>query len=179
MADSGQHLPQVPQLVVSPSSPSRKSKKSRKVRNSEDSSTKTPRAHWSEEDIRHLLDVLLVSLSRADLACVVAAYAQRTQHDDLLFIAQLLTGFSALLRLGELTVPDNLSLCNSRKLCLRYTVTVSPGTVSFSLPSHKADQFFEGNKIVLTARADTTDPCRVIVAYLRSRDALHPFHPQL
>ena len=118
-------------------------------------------------------------LSRADLARVTAAYAGQTGHDDLLFIAQLLTGFSALLRLGELTVPDNPSLRNSRKLSLRYTVAVSPNAVSFSLPGHKADRFFEGNKIVLTARADTTDPCRAVISYLRSRDALHPFHPQL
>ena len=118
-------------------------------------------------------------LSRSDLARVVAAYTDRTQHDDLLFVAQLLTGFAALLRLGELTVPDSPSLRNSRKLSLRYTVVVSPSAISFALPGHKADRFFEGNKIVLPSRTDTTDPCRAIVSYLRSRDALHPFHPQL
>jgi hypothetical protein len=51
--------------------------------------------------------------------------------------------------------------------------------VSFLLPAHKADRFFEGNKIVVCRRHDATDPHHAFVTYLRSRDCLHPYHPQL
>ena len=118
-------------------------------------------------------------ISRLDLERVIRLYTARTAHDDLLFVAQLLTGFSALLRLGELTVPDNESLRDPRKLSPRHRATVSRDFASFLLPAHKADRFFEGNKILLRRRHDVTDPCRAMTAYLRSRDSLHPYHPQL
>jgi hypothetical protein len=118
-------------------------------------------------------------VTRADIARVVSIYTTRTSHDDALFVAQLLIGFAALLRLGELTIPDNASLRNSRKQSPRHMATVSPDVVSFLLPAHKADRFFEGNKIIVCRRHDTTDPHRTFVTYLRSRDRLHPYHPQL
>ena len=43
-------------------------------------------------------------------------YRSSSLHDDLLFVAQLLTGFFALLRLGELTVPDDVYLRNPSKI---------------------------------------------------------------
>ena len=52
-------------------------------------------------------------------------------------------------------------------------VMISPGTVSFSLPGHNADCFFEDNKIFLSAWADTTNPCHTVISYLCSRDAFH------
>jgi hypothetical protein len=118
-------------------------------------------------------------LPRADLVHVVSAYLTRTSHDDLLFLAQLLTGFSALLHLGELTVPDNPYLRSSHKISPRHLATVAVDSISFLLPAHKADRFFEGNKIVVCRRPDSSDPYAPLTAYLRSRDRLHPYHPQL
>jgi len=50
-------------------------------------------------------------LALHDLQYVLDCYSSTpSAHDDLLFIALLLTGFSALLRLGELVFPDSTTL---------------------------------------------------------------------
>jgi len=41
---------------------------------------------------------------------VIDLYSSSTDHDDLLFLAIILTGFFALMRLGELTFPDDKSI---------------------------------------------------------------------
>ena len=56
------------------------------------------------------------ALTCDDLCLVMNHYQSSPLHDDLLFIAQLLTGFFALLRLGELTFPDDLRLRNPSKV---------------------------------------------------------------
>ena len=43
-------------------------------------------------------------------------------HDDVLFAAQLFTGFENLLCLGELCWPDKVALCNYRKVTMQHTV---------------------------------------------------------
>ena len=83
------------------------------------------------------------ALTISDLFIVLHALAHSTLHDDLLFIAMLLTGFFALLRLGELTFPNSVKLRNWRKITKRSTVRVSDDQYEFGLPSHKADPFFE------------------------------------
>ena len=50
------------------------------------------------------------TLTLDDLARVIDYYSTSTKHDDLLFVAMLPTGFFALMRLGELTFPDDKSL---------------------------------------------------------------------
>ncbi|KAJ7882894.1 hypothetical protein B0H13DRAFT_2344426 [Mycena leptocephala] len=60
-------------------------------------------------------------LSVHDLLIVVRWLQDRVlrgvaTHDDFLFVSQLLTGFYAQLRLGELTYPDKVALRNPRKL---------------------------------------------------------------
>jgi hypothetical protein len=49
-------------------------------------------------------------LTVANLVTVSTDLSASTSHDDLLFQAQLNTGFAGLLRLGELTWPDTISL---------------------------------------------------------------------
>ena len=101
-------------------------------------------------------------------------------HDDLLFLAQLLTGFFALLRLGELTFPDDARLCNPSKVAKRSSVTVDENSFSFFLPSHKGDKFFEGNTIVLMKSLYPDIPTfHHFSAYLISRDHLFPFSSPL
>jgi hypothetical protein len=46
------------------------------------------------------------ALMREDLLIVHNNLSGSQSHDDLLFLAQLLSGFNALLRLGELVWPD-------------------------------------------------------------------------
>lgn len=115
-----------------------------------------------------------------DLSLVVSSMPLPPSLDDLLFCAQLLTGFHGLLRLGELCVADQPALRNPRKLSLRHTVRVSPTSFSFALPGHKADRFFEGNQIlVLNNPSRFPNPYDIFSQYLRARDSLFPYHPQL
>src|SRR5262245_4473395 len=58
-------------------------------------------------------------LAHDDLVCVIDSFPSPS-HDDLLFISQLLTGFHALLRLGELVLPDKLDNHNYRKIPPRH-----------------------------------------------------------
>jgi hypothetical protein len=91
------------------------------------------------------------ALTIDDLHVVINHYHHSTLHDNLLFVAMLLTGFFGLLRLGEMTFPDDVSLHNWQKVTRRNTVLVLENRYEFLLPGHKADRFFEGNKIIIPA----------------------------
>jgi hypothetical protein len=123
-------------------------------------------------------------LTTRDLTTVVDWLRDRVArgvaaHDDLLFVAQLLTGFYALLRLGELTYPDKVSLRNPRKVPQRVSVSWREAGYGFFLPAHKADAFFEGNTLIIEKLAGRADPYQPFCDYLASRDKLFPYHPQL
>jgi hypothetical protein len=114
------------------------------------------------------------ALTVDNLQTVVNHYSNSTLHDDLLFVAMLLTGFFGLLRLGELTFPDDVTLQNWKKVTRRNTVRIQEGLYEFLLPGHKADRFFEGNKIMIPAHRFHHHPLRHFQAYITSRDTLHP-----
>ena len=119
------------------------------------------------------------ALTLHDLQIVIEHYATSTSHDDLLFVSQLLTGFFALMRLGELTVSDDRSLFNHRKITSRTSVSLSNNDYRFFLPSHKADKFFEGNTIIVQHHMGPIDPLSFFRKYLKSRDHLFPLLPDL
>jgi hypothetical protein len=102
-----------------------------------------------------------------------------SSHDDLLFFVILLVGFHGLMRLGELVWPDKKSLQDYRKVTKRSSVELLPEGFSFFLPGHKADRFFEGNRIVLQRNSSGDDLDSPFRKYLASRDSLFPFHPEL
>ena len=114
------------------------------------------------------------ALTVADLQLMISHYLSSTLHDNLLFVAMLLTGFFGLLRLGELTFPDDVSLQNWRKVTRRTTVKLQDSFYEFILPGHKADRFFEGNKIIIPAHRFTLHPLHHFSRYLASRDSIHP-----
>lgn len=114
-------------------------------------------------------------LSRVHLRQAITALPPSPSHDDLLFLSSLLTGFRALLRLGELTMPDNPKIRNPRKYTKRLSVVVKPASYEYWLPAHKADTTFEGNHILVL----NADALQLFRRYLASRDVLHPLNPYL
>ena len=119
-------------------------------------------------------------LTSLDLEQVVTVFNQgEAHHDDKLFVAMLLTGFYALLRLGEMAFPDDAHIRDWRKISRRRTVVVTETTYRFILPFHKADRFFNGSEILITAGPWSPNPLPHFLAYLSSRDALFPLHSPL
>ena len=119
------------------------------------------------------------ALTLGDLETVVNALALSTDYNDILFLAQLLTGFFALFRLGEMTYPDNPQLRNPRKVTKRASVCLSDNSFQFFLPGHKADRFFEGNTIIVRKNGRIFDPHKHFLAYLALRDSKFPFSSPL
>jgi hypothetical protein len=119
------------------------------------------------------------ALALMDLLIVIDYYANSSSHDDLLFVALLLTGFFALMRLGELTISDDKSLFDYRKVTLRTSVSLSDEDYRFFLPGHKADKFFEGNIVIIQRHTGSINPLSFFQKYLVSRDRLFPFSPDL
>ena len=114
------------------------------------------------------------ALTIDDLHVVVNHYSSSILHDDLLFVAMLIMGFFGLLHLGEMTFPDNTSLQNLMKVTRCNTVIVQDQLYLFTLPGHKADHFFEGNKIIIPAHRFGHNPLCHFMAYLSSCDRVHP-----
>lgn len=109
------------------------------------------------------------ALTFEDLQKVLRELATSNLHDDLLFQAMLITGFFALMRLGELTFPDEVHLRNWKKVTRRSSLVVTSEQYEFLLPAHKADRFFEGNRIIVKkVPYCDIDPLSVFRAYLAS-----------
>lgn len=119
------------------------------------------------------------ALTYADLQMVTNVLATHTAYDSLLFLAQLFTGFDALMHLSELVWPDNTNLCKFRKLSFRHSVTISDNSCSFLLPTNKSDPFFEGNCILLLRNAGEINVYDIFLRYLCVRDSIFPQHPEL
>jgi hypothetical protein len=119
------------------------------------------------------------ALTVDDLQLVVNHYHDSSSHDDLLFVAMIFTGFFGLLRLGELTFPDDTSLQNWKKVTRRNTVNVQDDRYEFLLPGHKADRFFEGNRIIIPALRFNHNPLHHFQQYITSRDTIHPISSPL
>jgi len=119
------------------------------------------------------------ALTLDDLGMVIIYYSKSTRHDDLLFVAMLLTGFFALLRLGELTLPNDKSIRDWRKIVRRDTVSIRHDLYTFHLPHHKADRYFEGNHIIVRREQFQHNPLFHFKAYLASRDRFFPLSSPL
>src|ERR1700679_199095 len=88
-------------------------------------------------------------LARTELVDVARLYLSSSAYDEILSLTLLLTGFHGLMRLGELTWPDNKHLQDYRKVIMRSSVQVHPTFLQFVLPGHKADRFFEGSSVLI------------------------------
>ncbi|KAJ3792003.1 hypothetical protein GGU11DRAFT_643808, partial [Lentinula aff. detonsa] len=117
-------------------------------------------------------------LSRSHLLLAESSLSPTSSYDDVLFVSMLETGMCGLLRLGELSLPDNRNLWDLRKLTKRASVAFEEGGYSFWLPHHKADKLFEGNKIFILPKWGLQS-VQIFKWYLTNRDALFPLHPHL
>lgn len=102
-----------------------------------------------------------------------------TDHDELLFIALLLTGFYGLLCLGELCQPDSIHLWDDCKTTKYLSTRIFHNRYKFLLPAHKTDAFFEGNKIVILKSAHQLDLHKWFTIYLQSRSKKFPLRREL
>lgn len=120
------------------------------------------------------------ALTFDDLYLVHNTLNNSTSHDDRLFLAMLFTGFFALMRLGELSFPNDKQLQNWRKVTKRSSVVIANDQYEFHLPCHKADPFFEGNRIIVKKQQYCNiDPLSTFMSYLLSRDRLFPLSSPL
>ncbi|TFY77577.1 hypothetical protein EWM64_g6437 [Hericium alpestre] len=117
-------------------------------------------------------------LSAEQLSQLVHACTE-PNHDDLLFVAIMLCTFFGLHQLGEVTQPDRAQSCNSRKIINRTSVEIGDDHLQYTLPTHKANRFFEGNTVRIARRPEDFDPHLAFTRYLCSRDARFPWSPQL
>lgn len=107
-----------------------------------------------------------------DLAKVHAASSQ--VFNDVLFLALLLSGFHALHRLGELTVPDNSKALDERKVIKRTSLFFSScgGFLRYTLPYNKCNPFFLGSTVILSkCQVPGTCPVAALLRYIRLRDS--------
>jgi hypothetical protein len=119
------------------------------------------------------------ALTLEDIGRVITYYASSTLHDDILFVCMLLTGFFALMRLGELAFPDDESIRDWRKVIRRDSVRLTSEQYGFLLPHHKADRYFQGNQVIVRKDQFQHDPLAIFISYLTSRDRLFPFSTPL
>jgi hypothetical protein len=113
-------------------------------------------------------------LSIKDLVYLQKRYHRSTNHDDLLFFTLLATGLHGLLRLGDLTFPDDPSKREWRKVTRRSSLVLRQSSYSFMLNAHKADKTYEGNTVLIQAFEIFFDPFPFFLRYLSSRDRLFP-----
>jgi hypothetical protein len=85
------------------------------------------------------------ALTIDDLLVLFTAH-NSSSHNDLLVLSRLLTGFSALLRLGEMVLSNSPAKHSSKKITSRHTLQLLPDQFSFQLPFHKAMTFFREAK---------------------------------
>jgi hypothetical protein len=92
-----------------------------------------------------------------DLHRLIDHYASSTSHDNFLFVAQATSGFHALNHLGELVWLDMKALQSYRNVPLCHSIRWHDHALSYLLPCHKADPFFEGNWLYIQQPESSID----------------------
>jgi hypothetical protein len=118
-------------------------------------------------------------LTTTHLQSITTDLINSSNHDDMLFLSMINTGFPGLLRLGEMAVSDNLHLRSFRKVVLRSSLVWVGTDFEFLLPVSKTDTIFEGNRVHIAQIIGAPDPKPIMMNYIHSRDKLFTLHPQL
>lgn len=105
-------------------------------------------------------------LSLADLKVSHHNLKSSSDHNDLLFISQLLIGFHSLLHFSKFCFPDHLTIRDFSKISLHSSVQWLPDAFSFWLPSHKTNPMFEGSHIIIEQMFQSPDPHSAFVKIL-------------
>ena len=79
-------------------------------------------------------------------------------HDDMLFLCMINTGFTGLLQLSEMTVSNTLHLRDSHKVVSRSSLSWVDNVYEFLLPAHKADTTFKGNRAHIACIINAPNP---------------------
>ena len=117
-------------------------------------------------------------LTHPELTKLQDEYMSSNSHDNLLFFVILLVSFHALMCLGKLVWLDKPCII-SQKVSTHDSIELLPKGFFFFLLGHKADCFFEGNRVILQYNSSGDDPDEPFQKYLKSCSLLFPFHPQL
>jgi hypothetical protein len=118
-------------------------------------------------------------LTTSHMNTITTKLAGSPNHNDMLFLGMLNTGFPGLLRLGKMVVSDNPQLQDFHKVTLHNSLLWMRDGFEFFLPTHKANTTFEGNRIHIARIINAPHPRPVMERYILSRDCLFPLHPQL
>ncbi|KAJ3567803.1 hypothetical protein NP233_g6123 [Leucocoprinus birnbaumii] len=109
-------------------------------------------------------------LTTAHLRQIIQAHSDTSDIDDRLFVAITVIGFFGLLRLGEMTDPNDIRLINRKKTIRRDSLSITADELSFILPASKTDKFFAGNEVRLRKSTAAFCPVDAMKAYLSLRD---------
>ena len=124
----------------------------------------------NQSEVRRKLPLMV-----SDLNFIKNRFSFSQSHNNLLFAALITTGFHSLLHLGELTFPNNCYIQDWHKITKRSSLSTWPHQYKFLLPAHKADHFFEGNKVLICPfPSSSIDPCPIFYCYLSSCNRLFP-----
>lgn len=109
------------------------------------------------------------------LAFFMATLSAPHSHDDLLALTLAVVGFGALMRLGELVLPQHVGDRDERKYIKRSSVrVVGVSEFHFHLPYHKADRSWRGSNVAILEENSIPDFnfVKLISLFLTSRDRL-------
>ncbi|KAF7763981.1 hypothetical protein Agabi119p4_8518 [Agaricus bisporus var. burnettii] len=95
---------------------------------------------------------------------------ESNSYDDRLFLALLVTGFFGLMRMGELTDPNDPLLINRRQTIRRDSLVLTDDSASFILPASKTGKTFTKKRVSVQSNGSTSDPVAAINTYVRLRD---------
>ncbi|THU78864.1 hypothetical protein K435DRAFT_876172 [Dendrothele bispora CBS 962.96] len=119
------------------------------------------------------------ALERDEMLSVHQQMGDKLSHDDLLFLSIIFIGFLAVMCLGELVYPNTKKHQEFCKVTLRSLLVITETHLSFTLPTHKADQTFDGNLIQVDRHEDTVEAFDIFNRYIQSQDSKFPVHPNL
>jgi len=116
-------------------------------------------------------------LTTSDVQLVLRHYESSSQHDDLLFLTLFLTGFFALMRLGELVFSDDHFVRDWKKITRRSSVHFQNNSYEFILPAHKADRLFDSSKVLVCGDKFSFPTLLHFHRYLSSRGSRDTLFP--